>query len=113
MLKAWTALGSLSAMANYFLHVKIFARGKGNKATKAAAYRAGERIRHERTSAVYDYTSRVDVAHAETCFRRNMLIGSIWSGRWTGPRSGMQRSMRAGDAIPAWLGKYWCTCRRS
>jgi hypothetical protein len=57
--------GPLSAMANYFLHVKIFARGKGSKATKAAAYRAGERIRDERTSAVYNYTSRTDVAHAE------------------------------------------------
>jgi len=52
MLKAWTALGSLSAMANYFLHVKILGRGKGSKVTKAAAYRAGERIHHERTSTV-------------------------------------------------------------
>jgi hypothetical protein len=52
-------------MANYFLHVKTFARGKGSKVTKAAAYRAGERIRDERTSAVYDHTHRTDVAHAE------------------------------------------------
>jgi len=65
MLKAGTALGSLSAMANYFLHVKIFGRGKGSKVTKAAAYRAGERIHDERTSALYNYTSRTDVAHAE------------------------------------------------
>ena len=52
-------------MANYFLHVKTFARGQGSKVTKAAAYRAGERIRDERTSAVYDHTGRMDVAHAE------------------------------------------------
>ena len=52
-------------MANYFLHVKTFARGQGSKVTKAAAYRAGERIRDERTSAVYDHTHRTDVAHAE------------------------------------------------
>jgi MobA/MobL family len=52
-------------MANYFLHVKTFARGQGSKVTKAAAYRAGERIRDERTSAVYDHTGRTDVAHAE------------------------------------------------
>ena len=52
-------------MANYFLHVKTFGRGKGSRATKAAAYRAGERIRDERTSAVYNYTDRTDVAHAE------------------------------------------------
>jgi hypothetical protein len=65
MLTSWTAQGSLSAMANYFLHVKIFGRGKGSKATKAAAYRAGARIHDERTNALYNYTSRTDVAHAE------------------------------------------------
>ena len=52
-------------MATYFLHVKIFSRGRGSKATKAAAYRAGERIRDERSSAVFDHTGREDVAHAE------------------------------------------------
>lgn len=52
-------------MAYYFLHVKIFSRGKGSSATKAAAYRAGERIRDENSGAVHDYTDRDDVAHAE------------------------------------------------
>src|ERR1700693_4836870 len=52
-------------MPSYFLHVKTFARGQGSTVNKAAAYRAGERIRDERTSAVYDHTGRVDVAHAE------------------------------------------------
>src|SRR5258707_3882583 len=52
-------------MANYFLHMKIFGRGKGSKVTKAAAYRAGQRIRDERTSTVHNYTARTDVAHAE------------------------------------------------
>ena len=52
-------------MANYFLHVKIFSRGKGSNAIKAAAYRAGERIRDDGTSVVYNYLRREDVAHAE------------------------------------------------
>jgi MobA/MobL family len=52
-------------MPGYFLLVKTFSRGKGSSVTKAAAYRAGERIRDERSSAVYDYTDRSDVAHAE------------------------------------------------
>jgi hypothetical protein len=52
-------------MAGYFLLVKTFSRGKGNSATKAAAYRSGERIRDERSGAVHDYTDRTDVAHAE------------------------------------------------
>jgi MobA/MobL family len=52
-------------MASYFLLVKTFSRGKGSSATKAAAYRSGERIRDERSGAVHDYTDRTDVAHAE------------------------------------------------
>jgi len=51
--------------ASYFLHVKTFGRGQGSSVTKAAAYRAGERIRDERSGAVHDYTKRTDVAHAE------------------------------------------------
>jgi hypothetical protein len=52
-------------MASYFLLVKTFSRGKGSSATKAAAYRSGERIRDARSGAVHDYTDRTDVAHAE------------------------------------------------
>jgi hypothetical protein len=42
-----------------------FGRGKGSKATKTAAYSAGERIRDERTGLAYDCTDRTDVAHAD------------------------------------------------
>ena len=35
-------------MAKYFLLVKIFSRAKGSRVTRAAAYRAGERIREGR-----------------------------------------------------------------
>ncbi len=52
-------------MATYFLHVKIFTRGRGS-VTKAAAYRAGERIRDERSGAVYGFSKRTD-----GCSRRN------------------------------------------
>jgi hypothetical protein len=52
-------------MAGYFLLVKTFSRGKGSSATKAAAYRSGERIRDEHSGAIHDYTDRTDVAHAE------------------------------------------------
>jgi MobA/MobL family len=57
--------GFLNAMAKYFLRVKTFSRGKGSSAIKAAAYRAGERIRDEHSSAVYDYTDRTDVVHSQ------------------------------------------------
>jgi hypothetical protein len=57
--------GFLNAMAKYFLRVKIFSRGKGSSAPKAAAYRAGERIREERSGAIHDYEDRTDVVHSE------------------------------------------------
>lgn len=42
------------------------ARGKGgSRATSGAAYRAGERIRDERSGAVYDHRRRQDVMHKE------------------------------------------------
>src|SRR5258708_28994872 len=52
-------------MAKYFLRIKVFSRGKGARATRAAAYRAGERIRDERTSEVYNFTEREGVVHKE------------------------------------------------
>jgi len=72
-------------MANYFLHVKTFSRGNGSRVTKAAAYRAGERIRDERSSAVYNYSARTDVAHAA------IVLPSEYAGRidmeWARDRS--------------------------
>jgi MobA/MobL family len=52
-------------MAAFFLRVKSFGRGRGGRATRAAAYRAGERIRDERTSDVYNYSARDDVLYKE------------------------------------------------
>lgn len=52
-------------MAVYFLRSKHLSRGKGAKVTRAAAYRAGERIHDERTSEVYDHSDRRDVAYKE------------------------------------------------
>ena len=52
-------------MANYFLNLKTFGRAGGSSAADAAAYRAGERIRDERTGRTYDYSDRQDVMHKE------------------------------------------------
>jgi len=52
-------------MASYFLRSRHISRGKGARVTRAAAYRAGERIRDERTSEIYNYSNRSDVAHKE------------------------------------------------
>lgn len=52
-------------MAVYFLHLKTFGRSDGGNAPSAAAYRAGERIKDERTGRTYDHTERQDVMHKE------------------------------------------------
>src|SRR5450631_4623631 len=54
------------------LQTKTFGRSGGSSAPSAAAYRAGERIRDERTGRTYDHTDRRDVMHKEI-----MLPGSI------------------------------------
>ena len=52
-------------MATYYLNLKNFSRSDGSNAPSAAAYRAGERIRDERSGRIYDHTSRQDVLHKE------------------------------------------------
>ncbi|MGH8298139.1 MAG: MobQ family relaxase [Steroidobacteraceae bacterium] len=52
-------------MAIYRLQITPVARGTGRTATAAAAYRAGERIRDERTGALYNHSKRDDVLHKE------------------------------------------------
>jgi ATP-dependent exoDNAse (exonuclease V) alpha subunit len=52
-------------MAVYYLNMKTFGRAGGSSAASAAAYRAGERIRDERTGRTYDHSERQDVLHKE------------------------------------------------
>jgi ATP-dependent exoDNAse (exonuclease V) alpha subunit len=52
-------------MAVYFLNMKTFGRAGGSSAASAVAYRAGERIRDERTGRTYDHSERQDVMHKE------------------------------------------------
>jgi ATP-dependent exoDNAse (exonuclease V) alpha subunit len=52
-------------VAVYFLNMKMFGRTGGSSAVSAAAYRAGERIRDERTGRTYDHSDRRDVMHKE------------------------------------------------
>jgi ATP-dependent exoDNAse (exonuclease V) alpha subunit len=54
-----------NTVAIYYLNVKTFGRSTGGRATAAAAYRAGERIRDERTGQSFDHSRRVDVMHKE------------------------------------------------
>jgi len=52
-------------VAVYFLNLKTFGRANGSSAVSAAAYRAGERIRDERSGKTHDHSDRQDVMHKE------------------------------------------------
>jgi len=52
-------------MAIFYLQISSVSRAAGRRATAAAAYRAGERIRDERSGELHNYTRRRDVLHAE------------------------------------------------
>ncbi|HTT05132.1 MAG TPA: MobA/MobL family protein [Steroidobacteraceae bacterium] len=60
-------------MAIFVFRMKTFSRSagaRGSRATSAAAYRAGERIRDLRTGATYDHRQRRDVLHREIVLPR-------------------------------------------
>jgi MobA/MobL family protein len=52
-------------VAIYFLNLKTLGRATGSSSVSAAAYRAGERIKDERTGRTYDHTDRQGVLHKE------------------------------------------------
>src|SRR3954453_12250765 len=52
-------------MAIYRLQIESILRGDGHSSVGAAAYRAGERIRDDRTNEVYNHSRRKDVTHSE------------------------------------------------
>jgi len=52
-------------MAIFRLQITSIARGSGPSSVGAAAYRAGERIRDDRTNEVHNHSRRKDVTHSE------------------------------------------------
>jgi ATP-dependent exoDNAse (exonuclease V) alpha subunit len=52
-------------VAIFQMHISSVSRGAGRRATVAAAYRAGERIRDERSGELHNFTRRRDVLHTE------------------------------------------------
>lgn len=55
----------MTPMAIFHLDIKPVTRSTGRTATAAAAYRAGESIRDERSGALYNHSTRQDVLHKE------------------------------------------------
>src|SRR6266853_3974857 len=102
-------------MAKYFLHVKVFSRGKGSRVTRAAAYRAGERIRDERTSEVYNYSDREDVLHKEIVLASELAgrtdmswareRAALWNAAEHGPRRNARLAREVLVTLPPELGQ--------
>jgi len=73
-------------VAIFHLNIKSISRGAGRSATAAAAYRAGERIRDERTGVLHNYSRRTDVSHKEILLPSN-LQGPL--GAWATERANL------------------------
>jgi ATP-dependent exoDNAse (exonuclease V) alpha subunit len=65
-------------MAIFRMEISSVARGTGRRATAAAAYRAGERIRDERSGDLHNYRHRRDVSHTEI-FLPSQLENAVWA----------------------------------
>jgi ATP-dependent exoDNAse (exonuclease V) alpha subunit len=76
-------------MAVYLLNLKTFGRGGGSSAVSAAAYRAGERIRDERTGRTYDHSARRDVLHKEIVLPSEFAADDL---AWAKDRSALWNS---------------------
>jgi MobA/MobL family len=75
-------------VAIYHLNMKSIGRAAGSSSVGAAAYRAGERIRDERTGRTYDHSDRQDVLHKEIMLPRQFAAdemswardrGNLWN----------------------------------
>ena len=90
-------------MAIYMMKQKTFPRGKGARVTQAAAYRAGERIRDERTERTHSYLGRNDVVYKE------VLVPSEFAGNaeiaWTQDRAALWNAVERTDRRNAQLGR--------
>jgi MobA/MobL family len=64
-------------MAIFRMEISSVGRSAGRRATAAAAYRSGERIRDERTGELFNHTRRRDVLHTE------ILLPSHFEGEQT------------------------------
>jgi ATP-dependent exoDNAse (exonuclease V) alpha subunit len=81
-------------VATYHLNLKNFSRSTGSNALSAAAYRAGERIRDERSGRIYDHSDREDVLHKE------IILPSRFAGTqmdWARDRASLWHAAEAAE----------------
>jgi hypothetical protein len=83
-------------MAIYRLQIEPILRSEGHSSVGAAAYRAGERIRDDRTNEVHNHSRRKDVTHSE------IMLPSELSGNenmeWARNRSSLWNSVENAES---------------
>lgn len=82
-------------MAIFRLQVTSITRGDEHSSVGAAAYRAGEKIRDDRTNEVYNHSRRKDVTHSEI-----MLPGDLagQNMEWARNRASLWNSVEAAES---------------
>jgi len=81
-------------VAVYFLNMKTFGRSNGSSATSAIAYRAGERIRDERTGKIFDHRGRGGVLHTEIVLPERLADADM---SWAKDRATLWNSVEAAE----------------
>jgi len=66
-------------MAIFHFQLNSLSRRGGRSATAAAAYRAGEQIRDERTGALHNHAARQDVRHKEIVLPAAVATTATWA----------------------------------
>lgn len=66
-------------MALFRMQISSVSRAAGRRAIAAAAYRAGERLRDERSGELHNYSRRRDVAHAEIILPSQVDGTAAWA----------------------------------
>jgi ATP-dependent exoDNAse (exonuclease V) alpha subunit len=81
-------------MAIFYLQINSISRGAGRSAPAAAAYRAGERIRDERTGVLHNHSRRTDVGHKEI-----LLPSSVRgaAGTWATDRASLWNAVERAE----------------
>lgn len=84
-------------MAIYRLEITPVTRSTGRSATSAAAYRAGESIRDERTGRLFNHSARTDVLHKEI-FLPATLESSGAAAGWARDRARLWNAAESAEA---------------
>src|SRR5579862_1666128 len=81
-------------MAIFRLQITPITRGGGHSSVGAAAYRAGERLRDDRTNELYNHSRRKDVTHSEIMLPGHMSGESM---DWARNRASLWNSVESAE----------------